>query len=76
MNEILTVREMKERYPGEWVLVGEPQQNPPSLQVVAGRVLAHSLDRDAVYAAMISLKPRHCATLCFAEFKPDVAILL
>lgn len=76
MNEILTVEEMKQRYPGEWVLVGEPRTNPPSLRVLAGCVLAHSIDRDEVYRQIPAHQPGALAIVNFVELLPNVAIVL
>lgn len=76
MNEILTVAEMKERYPGEWVLVGEAQTNPPSLRVVAGRVLAHSTDPDEVYRQIAAHQPGDLALVNFVELPQGTELLL
>ena len=48
MDEILTLEEMRERYPGEWVLIGCVELDP-DMRIVQGKVLAHSLDRNEVY---------------------------
>jgi hypothetical protein len=48
MDEILTMEEMRERYPGEWVLIGCTELDP-EMRILRGRILAHSLDRDEVY---------------------------
>jgi hypothetical protein len=28
MNEVLSIDEMKARFPNEWILIGDPQTNP------------------------------------------------
>jgi hypothetical protein len=48
MDEVLTIEEIKQRFPDEWVLIENPQTNEFQ-QVVAGRVRHHEKDRDAVY---------------------------
>ena len=48
MAEILNIDEIKSRYDGEWVLIGDPVADE-SLTVVRGSVLWHSKDRDEVY---------------------------
>lgn len=60
MNEILSIDEMKSRYPNEWILIGDPQTNDASA-VVGGQVLWHSTDRDEVYMKSVELRPKHIA---------------
>ena len=64
MAEILNIDEIKSRYDGEWVLIGDPVADE-SLTVVRGSVLWHSKDRDAVYCKARELKPVHSAILFF-----------
>lgn len=51
MPEVQTIDQMREAYKGEWVLVADCEDDE-SGQLVRGRVVAHSLDRDDVYRAM------------------------
>jgi len=76
MNDVLTVDEIKARYDGEWILLGEPQTDPATNAVRAGKVLYHSKDRDEVYRQAIALRPGYFAVLCFASLPPDTAIVL
>ena len=48
-EEILTLEEIKQRYPHEWVLIVEPEIDK-YLNVIRGKVLAHSPDRDEAYS--------------------------
>jgi hypothetical protein len=57
MREILTLEEMKVRFPSEWVLVNEPQLGE-RLEDLAREVLLHSLDRDEVVRKVAELRPR------------------
>ncbi|HZW31033.1 MAG TPA: hypothetical protein VFF52_10020 [Isosphaeraceae bacterium] len=57
MREILTLEEMKVRFPSEWVLVNEPQLGK-RLEDLAGEVLFHSPDRDEVVRKVAELRPR------------------
>ena len=52
MNEVLTVQEIEARYEAEWILVEDPEVTP-QLEVVGGKVLFHSKDRDEVYQKAI-----------------------
>lgn len=64
MNDILTVSEIKSRYPFEWILLDDPQVDPATLEVQAGRVVCHSKDRDEVYRKAVELpSPKRIAVL-------------
>jgi hypothetical protein len=60
MNEVMTKAEIYERFPREWVLIGDPQKDAQGL-VVGGTLLWHSKDRDEVDAKLLELRPRDCA---------------
>jgi hypothetical protein len=75
MAEILNIDEIKSRYDGEWVLIGDPVADE-SLTVVRGSVLWHSKDRDEVYCKARELKPVHSAILFFGHLPKDAAIVL
>jgi hypothetical protein len=60
MNEVLTIDEIRARYPSEHVLLEDPQTNEHQ-QVVGGRVLWHGKDREEVYHKAVELRPRHSA---------------
>jgi hypothetical protein len=76
MVEILTIEEMKERYPDEWVLIGDYQTKPSSLEVVAGRVLAHHKDRDEFDRLIRAQMPAPVSIKCFKELPADTEYLL
>jgi hypothetical protein len=75
MAEILNIEEIKSRYDGEWVLIGDPVTDE-SLSVLRGIVLSHSKDRDEVYRKARELKPAHSAILFFGHLPKDAAIVL
>jgi len=75
MSEVCSYSEMKDRFSGEWVLVGDPETDE-NLQVVTGNVLWHSKDRDEVYRKAREIGPRHFAMLYFGEIPEDVAVVL
>jgi hypothetical protein len=74
-GQILTIEEIRQRYDGEWVLVA-CQELDPQLQVISGEVLAHSRDRDEVYAALPLGRGKNIAIECFAEVPEDLAFIL
>jgi hypothetical protein len=58
MSEILTLEEMKARFPSEWALINEPQLGK-RLEDLAGEVLFHSPNRDEVVRKSGELRPPH-----------------
>ena len=75
MNEILTLSEMEERFKSEWILVEDPETDE-SEQVVRGKVLFHSPDRDAMYRKAVELRPRDFAFLFTGRMPEGTAIVL
>ena len=75
MNEVLTIAEIQARYDSEWILVGDPELDS-ALDVVSGRVLAHSRDRDEVYRRAVALKPERSAFLYTGVMPEDTAVVL
>ncbi|MEX1095616.1 MAG: hypothetical protein WED34_06170 [Planctomycetales bacterium] len=74
MNEILTIDEIDERYPDEWVLLDDPQVDE-SQEVVGGKVIFHGKDRNAMYrAAQAVPTPRNLATHYTGEISDDIVI--
>jgi hypothetical protein len=57
MSEILTLEEMKARFPNEWVLINKPQSTGDRLDDLAGEVVFHSLNRDEVDQKVSELLP-------------------
>jgi hypothetical protein len=63
MNEVMTKEEMYERYPREWILIGDPQPED-AVGLAGGTVLWHSKDREEVYRRVTELPaPRRIAFL-------------
>ena len=75
MSEVLTVQEIEARYQAEWVLVEDPEVTP-QLEVIGGKVLYHSKDRDEVYKKAIELRPKHSAYLYTGRVAEDMVIML
>ena len=71
----MTLQEMEREFKSEWILVGEPEVDE-SMEVVRGKVLSHSKDRDEVYREAIRLRPKHSAIVYTGEMPPDTAIVL
>ena len=77
MAEVLTIDEINERFPDEWVLIGDPETDE-SLEVRRGKVLCHSKERDEVDQAAIDLAPPKRIAVLYtgALFEDDVEYIL
>lgn len=75
MNEIMTLKEINQRFDSEWVLIGDPEVTP-ELEIIRGKVLCHSKDRDEMYQKAVELKPKHSATHYTGKWSKNEAIIL
>lgn len=71
----LSVREIRRRFPNEWVLLMDPEHDS-TLAVTRGTVVGESRDRDEVYRKARDLKLKRIAILYTGEFPKDMAIVL
>ena len=55
--------------------VEDPQTNE-ALEVLGGRVVHHSKDRDEVYRKAVSLRPKRSAVVYTGEIPEDTAVVL
>ena len=62
MNQTISFAEIKEKFDGEWVLIVDPVTTK-DLDIVEGKVLWHSKDRDEVYRKAMEFRPKHSAVL-------------
>jgi hypothetical protein len=75
MDDVLTADEIAARFAPDWVLIGEPQTDE-SLGLVAGRVLFHSPDRDAVYRKARELRPGRFAVHYLGAWPENTPLVL
>ena len=75
MTEILSVDQIKTRYPSEWVLIGDPEETE-TLEVLGGRVLFHSAMADEIYRKAAELRPGRFATLFTGELPSEMEFAL
>ena len=75
MSEVLTIEEIKSRYDSEWILVENPKLDE-HLNVLSGRVLSHSKDRDEVYQKAVELRPKHSAVLYTGRIPEGTVVVL
>ena len=75
MAEVLSISEIQSQFDREWVLLEDPQIDE-QLQLVGGKVVFHSKDRDEVDRKALELRPRHSAFLYTGPMPEDTAIVL
>ncbi len=75
MSQVLTLDEIKDRYDSEWILIADPEVNE-HMEVVRGKVVCHSKDRDEVYRKAIDLRLKSSATLFTGKMPENTAIVL
>jgi len=75
MNEIMPIEEIRARFESEWVLIEDPRTDE-HLNVISGRVIHHSKDRDEVYRKAVSLRPRRSAVIYTGEIPEETAVVL
>lgn len=75
MSKILSYHEIQQRYDGEWVLIAYELLDE-NLKPISGEVIAHSTDRDEVYADLGKRGSRGVAIECFAKIPEDMTFIL
>jgi hypothetical protein len=75
MSDILTMAEIERRFDREWVLIEDPELTE-DLQVVRGKVVWHSKDRDEGHRKLLELRPKHPAFLYVGEPPEDMEYVL
>jgi hypothetical protein len=76
MGERLTREEIERRFPEEWVLLVDLEQDEETLDVRA-RVQFHSRDEDLVEQRRLEERPRRAAVLFIGNpLRPDIAYAL
>ena len=75
MDQVMSLPEIEVQSQSESVLIEDPQTTD-TLQVMGGRVLWHSKDRDEIYRKARELQPLHHAILYTGKMPKDMAIIL
>lgn len=75
MEQVLTLAEIEDRHPGEWVLVAEPEFDE-NLEVVCGKVAFHSKDRDEMYRKDTELGLESAAYLYTGAIPEEAVVVL
>jgi len=75
MERVMTIGEIESEFDSEWVLVEEPETNE-QLEVLKGKVLHHSKDRDEVYRKAVNLRPKRSAILYTGSIPEGTVVVL
>ena len=75
MNELMTKKEIEDKFKSEWILVGSPETDE-TLDLIRGEVLYHSPKRDDVYKMSGKLSPKSAAILYTGTMEKDVVLAL
>jgi hypothetical protein len=76
MDEILTIEEIEARFPSEWVLIAEPRVEEATSQILGGKLIYHSLDRDDVDRKAIELRLPDFALLYLGPWPENMELVL
>ncbi len=75
MSKALTLKEIKDLFQSEWILIEDPETSP-DLEIKGGKVIWHSKDRDEIYRKARELRPKHSAVLFTGELPKKSAVIL
>ena len=74
MNDLLTIEQIEAQFPSEWVLIGDPRTDL-NQQLMAGRILFHSPDRDEVDRILLEMRPPRFAFRYTGEPPQNMAMV-
>jgi len=73
---VLTMRQIRTRYKSKWVVVADPETDE-ALNVLAGRVVCHGVDKNAVYRKAAKMRLRRSAVFYTGRLpKSNLVIIL
>lgn len=75
MSQQMTIEEIRSQFDSEWILLEDPETDE-ALEVLSGKVIHHSRDRDEVYRKAVSLRPKRSALVYTGEIPEDTAVAL
>ena len=70
-----TIEEIRSQFDSEWVLIEDPRTDA-ALNVLGGRVLHHSQDREEVYRTAVLRQPKRSAVIYTGEIPAGTAVVL
>jgi hypothetical protein len=60
LNKVLTIEELQQEFPGEWVLLEDPETTE-TLMIKSGKQLWHTPDREELDNKLLELRPDNAA---------------
>ena len=75
MDEEMTIAEIESQFAAEWILIGDPKTDE-GLNVLGGKVLCHSKDRDEVYRKAVALRPQRSAVIYTGQIPDETAVVV
>ncbi|MCT7965507.1 hypothetical protein NG799_04060 [Laspinema sp. D1] len=75
IGELLSMEEIKRRYPQEWVLIAYKELNPDQ-SVKTGELLAHSPDCDQIEDRLLEFRNKPLAIEYTGPFPDDLGVLM
>lgn len=73
-DKSLTIEEIKEKYPNEWVLI-EYEEIDPEFNVVKGHVIAHSPIKEEIYKTLMETRGKNIAIEYTGRIPEDLAVM-
>jgi hypothetical protein len=70
MESVLTIEQIREQYQDAWVLIEDPQTDE-FLEVLAGKVLYHSHNRDEFDREILKFHPKRSAVVYTGEIMSE-----
>ena len=75
MDQAMTIQDMEEQFPSEWLLILDPKVDQDD-ELSGGHVAFHSKDRDEVYRRAVELQPQDFAFHFTGTIPDDAAVVL
>lgn len=75
MSQIMSFEEIKRNYDGEWVLISYTETDE-NFQVIKGKVVAHSTNKEDIYKVLESAKEQPLAIEYIGQIPEDLAFVL
>jgi hypothetical protein len=75
MSAVLTYDEIKEQFPDEWLLIADAEMDD-EMNILRGKVVAHSKDRDEVYRALLTVPGKRISIEYTGDAPANWAVVL
>ncbi len=72
--EILTIEEIKEKYPNEWVLI-EYEEIDSEFNVIKGHVITHAPVKEVIYKFLMETKGKNIVIEYTGRIPEDLAVM-